>query len=242
MLTARAAADQADVGGRLLVDPAERHLGDRARGGGDRRAPLLGDHAGVGGAPVEADLELLRRGRAQDHLADRRGAVVDVADARAQPRVVEGERRRARPTSSFEVNRSSIPACGRPSASTRRVASSIADDRRLVVGAEDRRAGVADDPVVDDRLDGVGRGHRVEVGAEEERLPRRRRLERDVDVAHGRADARRRSSSSSGVEPAVARGRPSTRSATARSSPEGLGRRASSQNRSSTSEATASPC
>ena len=60
----------------------------------------------------------------------------------------------------------------RPRSSTsRRAASIIADDRGLVVGAEDRAAGVADDPVLDDRLDRRRRRDGVEVGAEEERRP-----------------------------------------------------------------------
>ena len=46
----------ADVGSRLLVDPAEPEVGDRARRGRDRGASLLGVHAGVRGAAVEAHL------------------------------------------------------------------------------------------------------------------------------------------------------------------------------------------
>ena len=94
------------------------------------------------------------------------------------------------PTSSLGVKTSSMPACGRPSASTRRTASSIADDSRFVVGAEDRPARVADDAVVDDGLERAGRRHGVEVRAEEERRPFRRRLEPRVDVSHRRADRR----------------------------------------------------
>ena len=70
-----------------------------------------------------------------------------------------------------------MPACGRPSASTRRVASSIDGDRGLVVGAEDRPGGVPHDAVLDHRLDRGGRRHGVEVRAEEERLAVGRRLE-----------------------------------------------------------------
>ena len=61
-------------------------------------------------------------------------------------------------------------------------------DRRLVVAAEDALVAVADDPVLDDRLDRRDRRHGVEVGAEEERLAVGGRLERDVEVAHRRAD------------------------------------------------------
>ena len=62
-------------------------------------------------------------------------------------------------------------------------------DRGLVVAAEDRPARVPHDPVLDDRLDRVGGRDGVEVRAEEERLARRGRLERDVEVAHRRADS-----------------------------------------------------
>jgi hypothetical protein len=63
------------------------------------------------------------------------------------------------------------------------------DDGRLVVGAEDRPGRVADEAgLVDDRLDrGFGR-NRVEVRAEEERLPRGRRLETAVEIAGVGAD------------------------------------------------------
>ena len=63
-------------------------------------------------------------------------------------------------------------------------------NRRLVVAAEDRAARVADDAVLDDRLElPVGR-HRVHVRAEEERRPLGGRLDPRVDVARGRADLR----------------------------------------------------
>ena len=89
-----AALDRADVRRRLLVDAAEPHLRDRARCGGDRRAPVLREHAGVRGAAVEDDLEHDRRGRAEDHAADRLGLVVDVARC---VRAAAGGRTRTRP-------------------------------------------------------------------------------------------------------------------------------------------------
>ena len=76
------------------------------------------------------------------------------------------------------------------SASTRRVALEHRRDRRLVVGAEDRPAGVPHDAVLDHRLDRALGRHGVEVRAEEDRRPRRRRLEAAEDVAHRRADLR----------------------------------------------------
>ena len=81
-----------------------------------------------------------------------------------------------------------MPACGRPSARTRRVGVQHGRDGGLVVAAEDRLVAVADDPVLDHRIDRVDGRHGVEVRAEEERLAVGRRLERDVDVPHRRAD------------------------------------------------------
>ena len=64
-------------------------------------------------------------------------------------------------------------------------------DRSLVVGAEDRSGGVADDAVFHDGLDPARRGHGVEVGAEEDRragaVPARQPT---VEVAGARADRR----------------------------------------------------
>ena len=57
-------------------------------------------------------------------------------------------------------------------------------DRRLVVGAEDRPRSVADDAVLEHRLDRPLRGHRVEMGTEENRCPRLGRgLDPGVEVA-----------------------------------------------------------
>ena len=69
--------------------PPERHVGDRARGRRRSRAPLLGIHPRVRGAPDEREPELLRRRRADDDLADRRRLVVDVAHPRVEPVGVE---------------------------------------------------------------------------------------------------------------------------------------------------------
>ena len=62
-----------------------------------------------------------------------------------------------------------MPACGRPSATSARGRLEHRRDGGLVVGAEDRPGRVADDAVLDDRLDRPLRRHRVEVRAEEER-------------------------------------------------------------------------
>ena len=51
-----AAGDRADVDRRLLVQAPERHRGDRAGGGEDRAAPVLGADARVRGGAAEARL------------------------------------------------------------------------------------------------------------------------------------------------------------------------------------------
>ena len=180
----------ADVRRGLLVEPAEPHVGDRAAGGGDRGAPLLRRHAGVRGLADEGDLHDHRVRRAEDHLADRPGLVVDVADPGGEAASSRTPAAPRRPTSSFGVKRSSRPACGTPLLDHPPGGLDHRDDRGLVVGAEDRAAGVPDDAVLDDRLDRAGRRHGVHVRAEEERRPLGGRLEPGVEVAGVRADLR----------------------------------------------------
>ena len=74
-----AAADDADVGGRLLVDPPEPEVGDRPGAGDDRAAALLRRDARVGSVTDEGRVQLAMVGRTEDDLADRRRLVVDVA-------------------------------------------------------------------------------------------------------------------------------------------------------------------
>ena len=83
-----------------------------------------------------------------------------------------------------------MPACGRLSARMRRVASSITATAALSSAPRIVPARVADDPVVDDRLDRRGRRNGVEVRAEEQRLAVGRRLEPRVEVPHRRAGLR----------------------------------------------------
>ncbi len=85
-----AALDQADVGRRLLVEPAQLHARDRRRGGGDRAAAVLGPDPGVGLDPGEVGADLLLGRRGDDHLADRAGVVEDEAALGAQQARVEG--------------------------------------------------------------------------------------------------------------------------------------------------------
>ena len=92
MLRALPPCDRADVRGRLLVEPAEPQVGDRACGGRDRGASLLGDHPRVRRPAVEADEHRALVRRAHDHLADRRRLVVDEAELGLERRVVEGAR------------------------------------------------------------------------------------------------------------------------------------------------------
>ena len=88
----RAALDAADVRGRLGVDPADLHRGDRAARRRDRVVTRLGADAGVRGLALEARLERVVGRRREHDLADRRGVVEDVAEVGAQARLVEGLR------------------------------------------------------------------------------------------------------------------------------------------------------
>ena len=88
----RAPRDDADVRTRLRVDTAQAEVRDGARRGGDRRAPVLGNHARMRRAAAERHLERDGRRRAEHDLADRRRLVVHVAELGLQPRAVEGVR------------------------------------------------------------------------------------------------------------------------------------------------------
>ena len=184
-----AAVDDADVGGGLVVEPSEPHVGDRAAGGGDRGAALLRRHPRVRGLADEGDLHDHRVRRAEDHLADRPGLVVDVPDAGGEARAVE--RLGAAQAHLLLRREQELEARVRDSPLDHAAGGlDHGHDRRLVVGAEDRAAGVPDDPVLDHRLDRPGRRHRVHVRAEEERRPLGRRLQPRVQVPGIRADLR----------------------------------------------------
>ena len=100
-------------------------------------------------AAVEAEVEEAPVRRAEDDLADRRALVVDVAGLRVEPRVVEGLRAAQRDL-----------LLRREDELDPRVRAVLAHDpphglehdhdRGLVVGAEDRAGGVADDAVLAD--------------------------------------------------------------------------------------------
>ena len=88
----------------------------------------------------------------------RRSAPPGRRRSRAARAAAIGRRRTAptSPTSSFGVNSSSTPACGRPSASTPTRRLEHRRDGGLVVGAENRPGRVAHDAVLDNRLDRRG--------------------------------------------------------------------------------------
>ena len=157
-----------DVRGRLLVEAPEPEVRDRARGGRDRRASLLGVHAGVGRAAVEASLQRVRVRGAEDHLADRPRLVEDVPHRSAQPRVVE--RPRAEQADLLLRREQELDARVRL-AFDEHPPHRLEHDRHggLVVGAEDRPGPVPDDAVVDLGFDRALRRHGVEVRTEEQR-------------------------------------------------------------------------
>ena len=189
MLPGGPAADQPDVRGRLLVHAPELEVCDRLRRGRDRRTALLGVHAGVRGAPVDLHLHRVRVRRAEDHLADRGGLVVDVADPRVQPLLVE--RRCAVQTRLLHRREEQLEPAVRPvlrQDPARRLEHH--GDGRLVVGAEDRPGRVADDAVLEHRVDARLRRNRVEMSAQEERRSAVGRLDAGVEVPRVRADSR----------------------------------------------------
>ena len=216
------------------------HRGDRARGGRDRAAAVLGADARVRGLPAELGLEAVVRRRGDDDLADRRRVVEDVAEARTRscaaskafapgqrPLLADGEQRARAPT-------------GEPSTATRWASASSCGDRGLVVGAEDRVPGALPAAVDEHRLDRRPRAARCR-GA--------RTAGRSGPSAPGsaRAGCRTRSRSPPRRRPRRPRTRarsssPRTRAPIAPSRPDGLGIAQSSANgslsrRRSTSEA-----
>ena len=146
-----AALDQPDVGGRLLVEPAQLHPRDRRRRGGDRAAAVLGADPGVRLDPGEVGEDLLLgRGR-DDHLADRARVVEDEPGSERSLAMSKALAPRS-PCSSATVSSSSIPTGG---GSLRLTRDELHEDRdgRLVVGAEDRLAAAAEDALVIHHLD-----------------------------------------------------------------------------------------
>ena len=174
-----------------MVDTAEAKLGERPRGGGDRRAPFLGPHARVSRATVETKFEHASVWRAEHDLADRRPLVVDIAGLGDESRVVEG----------VSAAKRDLLLRREEQLDPRMRAPFVEDPpRRLehdgdccfVVGTEDRPAGVADDALFDDGLDGGFNRHRVRVSAEEDRRASPvRRGQPAVDVPRVSVETRR---------------------------------------------------
>ena len=192
MLRRGSALDLADVRARLVVEPAEAEVRDRPRGRGDRRAAFLRVHAGVRGPAVEPHGQGMSVRSADDHLPDRRGLVVDVADRGPQPRVVE---RGGAQQADLLLGREQELDPGVRTALGEHSPRRLEHDGhgRLVVGAEDRAGRVANDAVLDGRLDRpVGRDG-VEMRAEEERdapAVGSLRLEPGEEIAARRPDRR----------------------------------------------------
>jgi hypothetical protein len=125
--------------------------------------------------------------RAEDHVADRRRLVVDVAEASAQACVVErggAEQPDLLLRGEEELDPGVRPVLGEHA--PRRVEHR--GDGRLVVGSEDRAAGVPHQALLDDGLDRPDRRNGVEVRAEEDRRPLGRRLDAGEDVPDRRLD------------------------------------------------------
>src|SRR5581483_8421715 len=84
-----AALDRADVRGGLLVEAAEPHVCDRARGGGNRRAALFRRDPRMCRTADERHLEDRRARRAEDDFPDRPRLVVDEPDPSRESAAVE---------------------------------------------------------------------------------------------------------------------------------------------------------
>ena len=140
-------------------------------------------------AAVERHLERLRERRAEDDRADRRRLVVDVARPRVQAAVVEGIRA---DEPDLLLRREQQLDAGVRAALGEHAPRRLEHDGDggLVVGAENRAGAVANDAVLDHRLDRSGRRHRVQVRTEEERLALGARLDPGVEIPDLRARLR----------------------------------------------------
>ena len=168
-----AALDRADVRGRLLVDRA-RAASPRwpARRRRSRSGPPPGTcrrgRRGRGSVTSSSCATARRGSRRRPARPGRRRSPI-----RARSRVWSNAYAPSRPVSSFEGEEQLDP--GVRAALGQHAADGLehGGDGGLVVAAEDLAAAVADDAVLDHRLDRVDGRHGVEVGAEEERLARR---------------------------------------------------------------------
>ena len=214
-----AALDRADVRAsspRRAARAACRR--SRAPAAAIAERPSSGAMPACAARPTKRDLH--DRRSAARRGSPRRSAppVVDVAEPRRRAGRSRRRRRPCRPTSSFGVKTSSSPACGRPSSTTPPRRLDHRGDRGLVVGAEDRPAGVPHDSVLDHGLDRAGRRHGVHVRAEEERRPLGGRRPGGSTGCRCSTRSAAPASSSSTSRPSP-RSSAATRSATARSSP-----------------------
>ena len=132
--------------------PPRLHPPDRRRGGLDRARAVLRPHPGVRLDPDEVGEDLLLGRRRGDHLADRPGVVEDVADLGAAACSMSKALAPRSPCSSATVRSELDPDRRRL---LHPAPHQLHEDRHrgLVVGAEDRVAGAAEDPFVVDDLD-----------------------------------------------------------------------------------------
>ena len=142
-----ATADDADVGRRPLVEPAQLHVRDRRGGSGDRAVAVLRPNAGVSLDAGEISPHALLGRRGDDHLADRAGVIEDEAALGTQPARIEGLG--AAQTLLLGDGQQQLDADRRWSVGPRIARHQLHEDRnrRLVVGAQDRLAGAAEDAI-----------------------------------------------------------------------------------------------
>ena len=165
-LGARAALDDADVGGRLVVEPAQLHRRDGLR---SRRRSRCGPSSGLipawdaspgtrrrascrSGAAVMTSPIGRRRDRARSRNSRAQLADLERVGAAQALLLRDGE-------DQLDPDRARLGGQARAELHDHR-------DRCLVVGAEDRLAGAAEDAVVSDDLDRLVMGNGVHVGEE----------------------------------------------------------------------------
>src|SRR5262245_36443804 len=157
----------ADVRGRLGVDPSEAHGDERLGRDADRAHALLGRHARVRCPPAHDRVDVVRTGGTRERAADR-VAVEHEAPAGAEAPDVEVLR--AEEAELLADREDDVEGrVAEPSLAAD--ADALADDRhaRLVVAAEDGLPVAADHVVLDEGADALARADGVHVRAEEQR-------------------------------------------------------------------------
>ena len=169
-----------DAGGTAASAARERH---------DRVDPLLRGDRRMRRPPVHAGADHKARGRGLDVAADGPGVVEHVAAVGVEHRGVE--RGRSHQSALLADREHQLDSgVGQPVEHERADRLQDHRDRRLVVGADDRGGGVSEHAVDEHRLERRGRRHGVEVGAQEQGAPGRRRGDAAVQVVAIAADRR----------------------------------------------------